>query len=112
MFSELVRCSCALFSVRRSCSLFLLCVMCDLSLLLFVVMRVARVPIMCSRDCSRYYPLLFVVSIVPVLVLFIIARVRVLCSCSFFVFCVRVLVLRSAALSVVLGCVMCSCSWY
>ena len=103
MFSELVRCSCALFSVRRSCSLFLL---------LFVVMRVARVPIMCSRDCSRYYPLLFVISIVPVLVLFIIARVRVLCSCSFFVFCVRVLVLRSAALSVVLGCVMCSCSWY
>ena len=49
---------------------------------------------MCSRDCVRHYPLLFVISIVPVLVLLLllfVLFVRVRSSCSVFVFLLCVL---------------------
>ena len=89
--------------VRCSCS-------CDLFAVLVRVLVLCIVPVMCSRSCYRSYPLLSVMSIAVVLIIGL-ALGRVLCSCSFFVFCVRALVLCSAPLSVVLGSVSCYSSW-
>ena len=86
------------------------CCYCGVFVVRVRVRVICIVPVMCARSCYRSKHVLLVISSVIVIVIGIDLG-RVLCSCSFFVSCVRALVLCYAPLSVVISVERCSSSW-